>query len=112
MIDCFIFTPDEVPSSCVPLLQDAAGYGPQSDTISSEDIKVPIRNCCQVCCAPALPTAAEMALQASLLDSLFGTNRGANANAEVRAEINELISQLEAKNPTPAPNEVSVPPLL
>ena len=53
-----------------------------------------------------------MVLQASLLDSLFGTNRGANANAEVRAEINELILQLEAKNPTPAPNEVSFSPLL
>ncbi len=53
-----------------------------------------------------------MAVQVSLLDSLFGTNRGARANAEVRAEINELISQLEAKNPTPAPNEVSFPHLL
>ena len=28
------------------------------------------------------------------------------ASAEARAEINELLAQLEAKNPTPSPNEV------
>jgi hypothetical protein len=48
-----------------------------------------------------------MHLQAALLDSLYGTERGLAARSEVRAEINELITQLEAKNPTPSPTEVS-----
>jgi hypothetical protein len=46
-------------------------------------------------------------LQAALLDSFYGTERGLSARSEVRAEINELITQLEAKNPTPSPTEVS-----
>lgn len=49
-------------------------------------------------------------LKAALLDSLYGTERGLAARSEVRAEINELITQLEAKNPTPSPTEVRLPP--
>lgn len=49
------------------------------------------------------PSALE--LKSMLLDSIFGTGRGLAANSETRAEINELITQLEAKNPTPQPNE-------
>lgn len=45
-------------------------------------------------------------LQSILLDSLYGTERGLNASNEVRSEISELLTQLEAKNPTPAPTEV------
>ncbi|KAG0611365.1 hypothetical protein M758_7G136200 [Ceratodon purpureus] len=40
-----------------------------------------------------------------LIDSLYGTQRGLRASSDTRAEIVELITQLEAKNPTPAPTE-------
>ena len=45
-------------------------------------------------------------LQAQLLDSFFGVERGLYTYGETGAEISELISQLEARNPTAAPNEV------
>ncbi|KAI3466535.1 hypothetical protein Pfo_023198 [Paulownia fortunei] len=44
-------------------------------------------------------------LKKQLVDSFYGTNRGLSASSETRAEIVELITQLEAKNPTPAPTE-------
>ncbi|KAK9796640.1 hypothetical protein WJX73_006945 [Symbiochloris irregularis] len=44
-------------------------------------------------------------LKAQLLDSFFDVDRGLNLTSEVGAEILELISQLEARNPTAAPNE-------
>ncbi|CAL9232965.1 unnamed protein product [Arabidopsis halleri] len=44
-------------------------------------------------------------LKRSLADSLYGTDRGLSASSDTRAEISELITQLESKNPTPAPNE-------
>ncbi|CAF2042621.1 BnaA09g20620D [Brassica napus] len=44
-------------------------------------------------------------LKRSLADSLYGTDRGLSASSETRAEISELITQLESKNPNPAPNE-------
>ncbi|KAK4421373.1 Light-induced protein, chloroplastic [Sesamum alatum] len=44
-------------------------------------------------------------LKRQLVDSFYGTNRGLSASSETRAEIVELITQLEAKNPTPAPTE-------
>ncbi|XP_051136216.1 light-induced protein, chloroplastic-like [Andrographis paniculata] len=44
-------------------------------------------------------------LKKQLVDSFYGTNRGLTASSETRAEIVELITQLEAKNPTPAPTE-------
>ncbi|EYU27736.1 hypothetical protein ABFS82_13G129100 [Erythranthe guttata] len=44
-------------------------------------------------------------LKKQLLDSLYGTTRGLFASSETRAEILELITQLECKNPTPAPTE-------
>ncbi|XP_022716168.1 plastid-lipid-associated protein, chloroplastic-like [Durio zibethinus] len=44
-------------------------------------------------------------LKKALVDSFYGTDRGLKATSETRAEIFELITQLEAKNPTPAPTE-------
>lgn len=44
-------------------------------------------------------------LKKALVDSFYGTNRGLKATSETRAEIVELITQLEAKNPTPAPTD-------
>lgn len=44
-------------------------------------------------------------LKAILLDSFYGTERGLSVSSEARAEISELITQLEAKNPNPAPTE-------
>ncbi|XP_073274965.1 light-induced protein, chloroplastic [Primulina huaijiensis] len=44
-------------------------------------------------------------LKKQLVDSFYGTNRGLSASSETRAEIVELITQLESKNPTPAPTE-------
>ncbi|KAL5988049.1 prolyl aminopeptidase [Asimina triloba] len=44
-------------------------------------------------------------LKRGLVDLLYGTDRGLKARSETRAEILEFITQLEAKNPTPAPTE-------
>lgn len=44
-------------------------------------------------------------LKKALVDSIYGTDRGWKASSETRAEIVELITQLEAKNPTPAPTD-------
>ena len=44
-------------------------------------------------------------LKKALVDSFYGTDRGLKVTSETRAEIVELITQLEAKNPTPAPTE-------
>lgn len=44
-------------------------------------------------------------LKRALVDSFYGTDRGLRASSETRAEIVELITQLESKNPTPAPTE-------
>lgn len=44
-------------------------------------------------------------LKKALVGSFYGTDRGLKASSETRAEIVELITQLEAKNPTPAPTE-------
>ena len=44
-------------------------------------------------------------LKKALVDSFYGTERGLKASSETRAEIVELITQLEAKNPNPAPTE-------
>ncbi|GLT41659.1 hypothetical protein SLA2020_157060 [Shorea laevis] len=44
-------------------------------------------------------------LKKALVDSFYGTDRGLRATSETRAEVVELITQLEAKNPTPAPTE-------
>lgn len=54
------------------------------------------------------PLSEEMSIEdikLVLLDSFWGTERGLNASSDTRAEINELITQLEARNPTPMPNE-------
>lgn len=45
------------------------------------------------------------ALKKQLVDLFYGTNRGLSASSETRAEIVEHITQLESKNPTPAPTE-------
>jgi hypothetical protein len=44
-------------------------------------------------------------LKGVLMDTLYGTERGLSADSDTRAEVLELISQLEARNPTPEPNE-------
>ncbi|KAJ6829975.1 putative plastid-lipid-associated protein 2, chloroplastic [Iris pallida] len=44
-------------------------------------------------------------LKKKLAEALYGTDRGLKASSETRAEVVELITQLEAKNPTPAPTE-------
>uniref|UniRef100_A0A1J3EWA8 Plastid lipid-associated protein 2, chloroplastic n=1 Tax=Noccaea caerulescens TaxID=107243 RepID=A0A1J3EWA8_NOCCA len=44
-------------------------------------------------------------LKRTLVDSLYGTDRGLNASSETNAEVGDLITQLESKNPTPAPTE-------
>lgn len=46
-------------------------------------------------------------LKRCLVDTLYGTEYGLRASTEARAEIFELVSQLEAENPTPAPNEAA-----
>jgi hypothetical protein len=52
------------------------------------------------------PEASEVAeLKARLKEALYGTDRGLRASSETRAEVVELITQLEARNPTPAPTE-------
>ncbi|XP_062161247.1 plastid-lipid-associated protein, chloroplastic-like [Alnus glutinosa] len=53
---------------------------------------------------PAEPSEIDR-LKKALVDSFYGTDRGLKATSETRAEIVELITQLEAKNPTPAPTE-------
>ncbi|XP_047311969.1 light-induced protein, chloroplastic-like [Impatiens glandulifera] len=44
-------------------------------------------------------------LKKQLVDAFYGTDRGLKATSETRAEVVELITQLEAKNPTPAPTD-------
>ncbi|KAL5201413.1 hypothetical protein ABZP36_035767 [Zizania latifolia] len=57
--------------------------------------------------APAeVPAASEVTdLKVKLKEALYGTERGLRASSETRAEVIELITQLEARNPTPAPTE-------
>lgn len=52
----------------------------------------------------APPTEIEV-LKKQLFESFYGTNRGLSASSETRAEIVELITQLESKNPNPAPTQ-------
>lgn len=67
---------------------------------SSGDVNVAVEE------KPAEPEPAEISrLKKALVDSFYGTDRGLSATSETRAEIVELITQLEAKNPTPAPTE-------
>ncbi|KAJ8761278.1 hypothetical protein K2173_001334 [Erythroxylum novogranatense] len=54
---------------------------------------------------PTLVVTETYTLKKQLVDSFYGTSLGLNATSETRAEIVELITQLEAKNPTPAPTE-------
>ena len=44
-------------------------------------------------------------LKAVLQDTFWGVERGLSADSDTRAEIVEIISQLEARNPTPCPND-------
>ncbi|EOY28825.1 Plastid-lipid associated protein PAP / fibrillin family protein [Theobroma cacao] len=81
-------------------------YGP--DKAEEEEEEQPVTE------SPAVAVAEEEkpkevsevdSLKKALVDSFYGTNRGLKATSETRAEIVELITQLEAKNPTPAPTE-------
>eukprot|EP00249_Psilotum_nudum_P010976 c22886_g1_i1 orf=419-1441(-) len=78
---------------------DDGGLGEGSPEGSEEIISSP---------ADTLTAVGEKAtgvadLKRALIDSLDGTDRGLKATSETRAEIVELVTQLEAKNPTPAP---------
>ncbi|KAK3132498.1 hypothetical protein QOZ80_6AG0522950 [Eleusine coracana subsp. coracana] len=53
--------------------------------------------------APAKSEVAQ--LKVKLKEALYGTERGLRASSETRAGVVELITQLEARNPTPAPTE-------
>ncbi|KAJ8555169.1 hypothetical protein K7X08_012665 [Anisodus acutangulus] len=44
-------------------------------------------------------------LKRCLVDTVYGTDFGFRASSEIRVEALEFVSQLEAANPTPAPNE-------
>uniref|UniRef100_A0A0E0LYJ7 Plastid lipid-associated protein/fibrillin conserved domain-containing protein n=1 Tax=Oryza punctata TaxID=4537 RepID=A0A0E0LYJ7_ORYPU len=55
--------------------------------------------------AVAEVTSEVAELKAKLKEALYGTERGLRASSETRAEVVELITQLEARNPTPAPTE-------
>lgn len=58
--------------------------------------------------AEAVESAADAVigeLKTKLKELLYGTDRGLRASSETRAEIVELITQLEARNPTPAPTD-------
>ncbi|KAM7501011.1 hypothetical protein LguiA_025425 [Lonicera macranthoides] len=59
----------------------------------------------EVAVAEEEPVTQIDVLKKQLVDSFYGTDRGLSATSETRAEIVELITQLEAKNPTPAPTE-------
>ncbi|KAK2992209.1 hypothetical protein RJ640_005696 [Escallonia rubra] len=51
------------------------------------------------------PVTETEELKKKLVGALYGTERGLKATSETRAEVVELITQLEAKNPTPAPTD-------
>ncbi|KAM1108657.1 hypothetical protein ACFXTH_005217 [Malus domestica] len=75
-------------------------WGNEREVESGGDVAVAVEE------KPAEPEPAEISqLKKALVDSFYGTNRGLSATSETRAEIVELITQLEAKNPTPAPTE-------
>ncbi|KAK3036972.1 hypothetical protein RJ639_030937 [Escallonia herrerae] len=51
------------------------------------------------------PVTETEELKKKLVGALYGTERGLRATSETRAEVVELITQLESKNPTPAPTD-------
>lgn len=71
-------------------------WGPEVEKISPGGVAVEE--------PPKKPSENEL-LKKKLVDAFYGTNRGLSASSETRAEIVELITQLESKNPTPAPTE-------
>ncbi|KAJ8549782.1 hypothetical protein K7X08_033489 [Anisodus acutangulus] len=73
-------------------------WGPEVEQIRASGVAVAEKE------PPKEPSEIEL-LKKQLTDSLYGTNRGLSACSETRAEIVELITQLESKNPTPAPTE-------
>ncbi|KAK9065252.1 hypothetical protein SSX86_016635 [Deinandra increscens subsp. villosa] len=73
---------------------DEQNSEPESSLAVAEEEPVPYKE----------PTEIDL-LKKQLVDSFYGTNRGLTATSETRAEVVELITQLEAKNPTPAPTE-------
>ncbi|XP_047331514.1 light-induced protein, chloroplastic-like, partial [Impatiens glandulifera] len=44
-------------------------------------------------------------LKKQLVDAFYGMDRGLKATSDIMVEVVELITQLEAKNPTPAPTD-------
>lgn len=78
--------------------EDEWGDDPSGPDTAEESLKKTVNSA-----AEEFSGVAE--LKTGLIDNLFGTDRGLKVSSETRAEIVELITQLEAKNPTPAPTE-------
>ncbi|KAG6474681.1 hypothetical protein ZIOFF_068619 [Zingiber officinale] len=90
-------------SSPAPFLPRAAAYDDEWGKERSED---PEGSGVAVVEPPEATEPDETAeLKKKLIDLLSGTDRGLKASSETRAEVVELITQLEAKNPTPAPTD-------
>ncbi|XP_054792162.1 plastid-lipid-associated protein, chloroplastic-like [Prosopis cineraria] len=85
------------PVFCVRAVTDDDEWGPEK----KEDSAVPVA----VAEEKAVEELETDRLKKALVDSFYGTDRGLKATSETRAEIVELITQLEAKNPNPAPTE-------
>ncbi|KAK7303353.1 hypothetical protein RJT34_14257 [Clitoria ternatea] len=84
------------PVVCVRALTDDDEWGPEKEDPYGGGIAVAE--------AEEKPSEIEK-LKKALVDSFYGTDRGLKATSETRAEIVELITQLEAKNPNPAPTD-------
>ena len=95
-----IFHPPTLPSFRVQAVADDDEWGSEKKTP-----KGPVGGVAVVEEETTGAASVTSELKRKLIDQLFGTDRGLKATSETRAEVNELITQLEAKNPNPAPTE-------
>ncbi|KAL4458619.1 hypothetical protein ABPG75_013484 [Micractinium tetrahymenae] len=100
------------PASAVPCRSSGARAGARPARVAARTAVAPaprrrlaVRLQAAAASATAGPDPELVELKMALLDSFWGTDRGLAASSDSRAEINELITQLEARNPTPEPNE-------
>ncbi|XP_027363471.1 plastid-lipid-associated protein, chloroplastic-like [Abrus precatorius] len=91
-----LFADSPRPVVCVRAVTNEDEWGPEKEESNGGGVAVAE--------AEEKPTEIEK-LKKALVDSFYGTDRGLKATSETRAEIVELITQLEAKNPTPAPTD-------
>ncbi|KAK7359832.1 hypothetical protein VNO77_01797 [Canavalia gladiata] len=91
-----IFADSPRPVVCVRAVTNDDEWGPEKED--------PFPGGVTVVEAEEKPAEVEK-LKKALVDSFYGTDRGLKATSETRAEIVELITQLEAKNPNPAPTD-------